>query len=184
MKVRTIIVWTWTSSIIVKQGQTIRSHVSPRLTCEQMCELRVLLYTSLGYMISRPKVRSPCSMGHIGHSQQEHETSHGNMSNVRWSVDALDEEGLEVQGRRFSTNDEGAPMMCSLVCRALGRHVHIDYCRAKTSDECRGNSEAQHITKKLRPDPDRPKDFLTHNLFWKRSGKSITDTCPLQCLIV
>ena len=106
------------------------------------------------------------------------------MSNVRWSVDALDEEGLEVQGRRFSTNDEGAPMMCSLMCQALGRHVHIDYCRAETPDECRGNNEALHITKKLRPNPDRPKDFLTHNLFWKRSGKSITDTCPLRCLIV
>ena len=101
------------------------------------------------------------------------------MSNVRWSVDGPDEEGLEVEGRRFSTNDEGAPMMCSLVCQALGRHVHIDYCRAKTPSECRGNSEVQHIAKSLRPDPDRPKDFLTHNLFWKRSGKFIFTTRPL-----
>ena len=75
-------------------------------------------------------------------------------------------------------------MMCSVVCRALGRHVHIDDCKAKIPTECRGNNEVQHITKKLRPDPDRPKDFLTHSLFWKRSGKLITDTCPLRCLIV
>lgn len=95
------------------------------------------------------------------------------MSNVRWSVDAPDEEGLEVEGRRFSTSDEGAPMMCSLVCQALGRHVHIDYCRAKSPAECRGNQEVQHVARKLRPEPDRSKDFLTHNLFWKRSGKSI-----------
>jgi hypothetical protein len=108
-------------------------------------------------------------LGHLN-SQQEHETRHGSMSNARWSVDGPDEEGLEVEGRRFSTNDEGAPMMCSLVCQALGRHVHIDYCRAKTPSECRGNSEVQHIAKSLRPDPDRPKDFLTHSLFWKRSG--------------
>ncbi|KIJ12354.1 hypothetical protein PAXINDRAFT_171275, partial [Paxillus involutus ATCC 200175] len=46
----------------------------------------------------------------LGHSQQEHETRHGSMSNVRWSVDGPDEEGLEVEGRRFSTNDDGAPM--------------------------------------------------------------------------
>ncbi|KAF8124364.1 hypothetical protein EV363DRAFT_1227517 [Boletus edulis] len=103
----------------------------------------------------------------LGHSQQEHETSHGSMSNVRWSIDGPDEEGLEVEGRRFSTNDEGAPMMCSLVCKALGRHVHIDCCRPA---QCRGNNEVQHIPQKLRPEPDRPKDFLTHNLFWKRSG--------------
>ena len=118
----------------------------------------------------------------IGHPQQEHETRHGSMSNVRWSVDGPDEEGLEVGGRRFSTNDEGAPMMCSLVCQALGRHVHIDYCRAETSAECRGNNEVQHITKKLRPEPDRAKDFLTHNLFWKRSGKLILGVRLLQYL--
>ena len=107
------------------------------------------------------------------------------MSNVQWSVDSSDqlEESLEVDGRRFSTNDEGAPMMCSLVCKALDRHVHIDYCRAKAPTECGGNSEVEHITKKLQPDPHRPKDFLTHNLFWKRSGKSIVYTHALQNLI-
>ncbi|KAF9228234.1 hypothetical protein BS17DRAFT_850512 [Gyrodon lividus] len=107
----------------------------------------------------------------LGHSQKEHETRHGSMSNVRWSVDGPDEEGLEVEGRRFSTNDDGAPMMCNLVCQALGRHVHIDYCRAKSAIECRGNHEVQHVARTLRPDPDRPKDFLTHSLFWKRRFK-------------
>jgi hypothetical protein len=97
------------------------------------------------------------------------------MSNVRWSVDGPDEEGLEVEGRRFSTNDDGAPMMCNLVCQALGRHVHIDYCRAKNAIECRGNHEVQHIGRKLQPDADRPKDYLTHSLFWKRSGKLALD---------
>lgn len=106
------------------------------------------------------------------------------MSNVRWSVDGPDEEGLEVEGRRFSTNDEGAPMMCNLVCHVLGRHIHIDYCRTKTPGECRGNLEVQHITRKLQPEPGRPKDFLTHNLFWKRSGKSILSVHPLPWLIL
>ncbi len=80
-----------------------------------------------------------------------------------------------MEGQRFSTNDEGVPMMCSLVCKSLGRHVHIDYCRAKTPAECRVNNEVEHIMKKLQPQPDRPKlkDFLAHNLFWKRSGNLI-----------
>ncbi|KAG9308631.1 hypothetical protein JVU11DRAFT_11582 [Chiua virens] len=104
------------------------------------------------------------------HSEKEHETSHGSMSNVRWSIDAPDEEGFEVDGRIYATNDEGAPMMCNLVCKTLGRHVHIDYCRAKTPGECRANNEIQHVANKMRPEPDKPKDFLTHNLFWRRSG--------------
>ncbi|KAG2347680.1 hypothetical protein BDR05DRAFT_927599 [Suillus weaverae] len=106
----------------------------------------------------------------LGHPQQEHETRHGSMSSSRWAVDGPDDTGLEVEGRRFSSNDEGAPMMCNLVCQALGRHVHIDYCRAEDAASCIGNNEAQHIFKRLLPHPDRPKDFLTHNLFWRRSG--------------
>ncbi|KAI6032571.1 hypothetical protein F5J12DRAFT_779054 [Pisolithus orientalis] len=95
----------------------------------------------------------------------------GSMSRTQWTIDGTDDaEVLEIEGRRFSTNDEGAPMMCNLVCQAMGRHVHIDYCRTEEA-ACVGNDEIQHITKHLLPHPDRPKDYVTHNLHWKRSGK-------------
>ncbi|KAG1778913.1 hypothetical protein EV702DRAFT_1093073 [Suillus placidus] len=106
----------------------------------------------------------------LGHPQQEHETRHGSMSSSRWAVDGPDDTGLEVEGRRFSSNDEGAPMMCSLVCQALGRHIHIDYCRTPDTDVCGGNNEVQHISKRLLPNPERAKDCMTHNLFWRRAG--------------
>ncbi|KAG1809706.1 uncharacterized protein BJ212DRAFT_1448752 [Suillus subaureus] len=105
-----------------------------------------------------------------GHPQQEHETRHGSMSSSRWAVDGPDDTGLEVEGRRFSSNDEGTPMMCNLVCQAVGRHIHIDYCRATDASACRGNSEVQHISKRLVPNPERAKDYVTHNLFWRRAG--------------
>jgi hypothetical protein len=44
---------------------------------------------------------------------------------TRWSIDGPEDASLEIEGRRFSSNDEGAPMMCNLVCQAMGRHVHI-----------------------------------------------------------
>jgi hypothetical protein len=106
-----------------------------------------------------------------GHPQQEHETRHGSMSRTRWTVDGPDDVPLEIEGRKFSTNDEGAPMMCNLLCSAIGRHVHIDYCRAADEAACTGNEELQHLTKRMQPDPDRAKDVLTHSLFWKRSGE-------------
>ncbi|KAG1764551.1 hypothetical protein EDD22DRAFT_883267 [Suillus occidentalis] len=106
----------------------------------------------------------------LRHPQQEHETRHGSMSSSRWAVDGPDDTGLEVEGRRFSSNDEGAPMMCSLICQALGRHVHIDYCRAEDAAACIGNNETQHISKRLVPNPERAKDCMTHNLFWRRAG--------------
>ncbi|KAG1720811.1 hypothetical protein EDB19DRAFT_1646869 [Suillus lakei] len=106
----------------------------------------------------------------LGHPQQEHETRHGSMSSSRWAVDGPDDTGLEVEGRRFSSNDEGAPMMCNLVCQAVGRHIHIDYCRAPDAAACSGNNEVQHISKRLLPNPERAKDCMTHNLFWRRAG--------------
>ncbi|KAG2340542.1 hypothetical protein BDR05DRAFT_937722 [Suillus weaverae] len=106
----------------------------------------------------------------LGHPQQEHETRHGSMSSSRWAVDGPDDTGLEVEGRRFSSNDEGTPMMCNLVCQAVGRHIHIDYCRALDASTCNGNNEVQHISKRLVPNPERAKDYVTHNLFWRRAG--------------
>ncbi|KAF8452913.1 hypothetical protein L210DRAFT_3617960 [Boletus edulis BED1] len=121
--------------------------------CETKCE-------NCGYFCTSP----------LGHPQQEHETRHGSMSRTRWTMDGPDDVPLEIEGRKFSTNDEGAPMMCNLLCSAMGRHVHIDYCRADDEAECTGKEELQHLTRRIQPDPDRPKDFLTHSLFWKRSG--------------
>ncbi|KAG1848075.1 hypothetical protein DFJ58DRAFT_729977 [Suillus subalutaceus] len=89
----------------------------------------------------------------LGHPQQEHETRHGSMSSSRWAVDGPDDTGLEVEGRRFSSNDEGAPMMCNLVCQAL-----------------EGTNAVQHISKRVLPNPERAKDYITHNLFWRRAG--------------
>ncbi|KAF8548560.1 hypothetical protein OG21DRAFT_1422884 [Imleria badia] len=108
----------------------------------------------------------------LGHPQQEHETRHGSMSRTRWTVDGPDDVPLEIEGRKFYTNDEGAPMMCNLVCSAMGRHVHIDYCREDDEASCAVNlnEELQHLTRRIRPEPARAKDVLTHGLFWKRSG--------------
>ncbi|KAG2076123.1 hypothetical protein BDR04DRAFT_1003889 [Suillus decipiens] len=125
--------------------------------CRAKCE-------HCGYYCTLPLAR-------YRHPQQEHETRHGSMSSSRWAIDGPDSTSLEVEGRRFSSNDEGAPMMCNIVCQALGRHVHIAYCRLQdATTSCTWNPEALHISKRVLPTPDHPKDFLTHNLFWRRSG--------------
>ncbi|KAJ3555965.1 hypothetical protein NM688_g2286 [Phlebia brevispora] len=120
--------------------------------CEARCE-------NCGYFCTLP----------LGHPQQEHETSHGSMSRTRWAVDGPDGTAFEVNGRKFGSNDDGAPMLCSMVCRDLGRHVHIDYCRSSDAQTCR-DANLQHITVPLVPNPDRAKDFLTHSLYWRRTG--------------
>jgi hypothetical protein len=94
------------------------------------------------------------------------------MTQTHWAVDGPVGTTLELGGRKFSSNDEGAPMMCNLVCTSMGRHVHIDYCRADESGPCFG-AGVQHIMESMTPNPDKPKDAITHALHWRRMGASI-----------
>ena len=103
------------------------------------------------------------------------------MTQTRWAIDGPDETGLELGGRKFSANDEGAPMMCNLVCSSMGRHVHIDFCRAGENARCSG-AEVQHIGTRMVPDPDRPKDSVTHSLYWRRMGTLHTSFMGLPWL--
>jgi len=88
------------------------------------------------------------------------------MSRTRWAIDGPDGTSLELEGRKFSSNDDGAPMLCNLVCTSMGRHVHIDYCRGDPCD----NTETEHIHERMVPNPDQPKDWITHGLHWRRMG--------------
>jgi hypothetical protein len=93
------------------------------------------------------------------------------MTQTRWAVDGPDGTSLELGGRKFSSNDDGAPMMCNLVCSSMGRHVHVDYCRAVAGSPCDG-PDIQHNTARMIPNPDKPKDYITHSLYWRRMGAS------------
>ena len=106
-----------------------------------------------------------------GHTQQEHETSHGSMSRTRWAVDGPEGSCIELGGRKFAANDDGAPMLCNLVCTSMGRHVHIDDCRGDPHDQ-----EVIHINERIVPNPDQAKDWITHGLHWRRMGEFIAGT--------
>ena len=101
------------------------------------------------------------------------------MAKTSWVVDGPDGT-LELGGRKFSSNDEGGPMMCQFFCSSMGRHVHIDYCRAEDSSRCSG-TEAEHMSERMAPNPHKPKDAITHRLHWHRMGVStIPSLCRLE----
>lgn len=62
-------------------------------------------------------------------------------------------------------------MQCSMVCRQMGRHVHVDYCQAEDASTC-SSAEREHINSSMDPHPDRAKDFISHALYWRRKGDS------------
>ena len=131
-----------------------------------MRDLWLSLLTSFGFAIdlfSCPLQANPSS----GHYQKEHETSHGPMTRTRWAIDSPEGNSVEPDGHKFSPNDGGAPMLCNLACTSMGRHVHIDTCYGEPHD----NPEVLHINERLVPNPDQAKDWITHDLYWRRMGE-------------
>ncbi|KAF8494478.1 hypothetical protein JB92DRAFT_1146039 [Gautieria morchelliformis] len=102
------------------------------------------------------------------HNQKIHETSHGSCSKTQWAIEGNQDAVLEVNGHKYAANDSGSPFLCSMMCAALGRHTHVDYCRAEGT-VCDG-PQLQHINSRMLPLPDRPKDYISHELFWERTG--------------
>ncbi|KAN0128164.1 hypothetical protein V8E53_014016 [Lactarius tabidus] len=40
--------------------------------------------------------------------------SHGSMSRMRWAIDGAEGNSIQLDGRKFSSNNDGAPMLCNL----------------------------------------------------------------------
>ena len=94
------------------------------------------------------------------------------MSQTRWAVDGSDGNYIELDGRKFSSNDHGVPMLCNMVCTSMGRHVHVDYCHGEPHDD----PEISHINERILPNPDQNKDWITHGLHWRRMGEFVART--------
>ena len=107
------------------------------------------------------------------------------MTQTRWAVDGPEGTVLELDGHTYSSNDEGAPVMCNSVCSSMSRHVHIDYCRTEGGGHC-VREEVQHINERIAPNPNKPKDAITHGLYWRRMGTStillLRQLEPRHCL--
>lgn len=56
-----------------------------------------------------------------------------------------------------------------MVCRAIGRHVHIAACQSEDARACSG-SELQHISESESGEDGSSVDAISHSLYWRRTG--------------
>jgi len=91
------------------------------------------------------------------------------MSSAAWFIHGDNDDTVEVEGRKYAAGDSGAPMLCSLVCKSLGRHIHIDKCRsAADGGPCGGVTGIQHMDNS---DSNEKEDLISHRVYWGRSGE-------------
>jgi len=100
-----------------------------------------------------------------GHAQILHNTTHGNMTQTEFTGE---DNEFEYAGHKLKVGDQGTFVLCNVHCKDLGRHRHIDYCQ--NEENCKSGQDIQHIKERVHPNPDIPKDFISHKLFWERTG--------------
>ncbi|CAG8521350.1 2160_t:CDS:10, partial [Cetraspora pellucida] len=111
---------------------------------------------------------------HYCDAQSLHETKHGNM--IKTEFTSEDKE-FEYRG----AGDQGTFVLCNL---EFGRHRHMDYCQDTST--CKPSANKRHCDVSVEPHPERPKDYISHKLFWERTGfkvqeQEMFEKCDHEC---
>ncbi|KAH3743637.1 e3 ubiquitin-protein ligase trip12 [Pelomyxa schiedti] len=139
--------------------------------CESSCP-------TCGYICELP-------FGHPG----KHAAAHGNMIKTQFVSSGKD---INVDGRLYEAGEPGVAELCNLFCNKLGRHIHILPCTAGGNAPCTRTGEGgiRHATATYLPNPDTPKDELTHEGYWNAINfrdpctpehREVFKLCNFQC---
>ncbi|KAF8607194.1 hypothetical protein BDV93DRAFT_552935 [Ceratobasidium sp. AG-I] len=146
-----------TQLICVVKGIVVQDSARPR----EFARLR------FSHLLSKDNYSDVRLASNTQKHDQLHDTSHGSMAATSWAMKGENEDLVyEIQGRKFGPGGYGAPMLCSLVCAAQGRHAHVGYCNRDHNN----NPESEHIAGRIYPNPDQAKDWISHSTSWARSG--------------
>ncbi|CAE6534558.1 unnamed protein product, partial [Rhizoctonia solani] len=110
----------------------------------------------------------------LGHPQKLHHTTHGSMKETKWIVEPQKnaagkpvDAAYKLENHKYGAGDEGAPMLCQMMCSKQGRHAHVDFCQDPNNHT---TPACEHISTRMQPEPNRPKDWISHATYWERTG--------------
>lgn len=71
-----------------------------------------------------------------------------------------------IDDQTYGHGDQGATMLCHMLCAKQGRHMHVDFCRDPDNHE---QPLCKHIPSQ-QPESDQSKDWISHATYWERAG--------------
>ena len=110
---------------------------------------------------------------HVNHEQNGdvlHHVRHGNMRNRSF---VANEDDIQVGSHKYKVGEPAVAEMCHIFCNSMGRgHVHIVECD-NLPGRCYYNAREdgrRHQTTNYYPNPEIPKDEMTHEAYWAMIG--------------
>ncbi|KAH3761867.1 e3 ubiquitin-protein ligase trip12 [Pelomyxa schiedti] len=130
-----------------------------------------------------------CTVAASPSAQINHAAAHGNMIKTQFVSSGKD---IDLDGRLYGAGEPGVAELCNMFCNKLGRHIHILPCTAEGNEPCSHTGEGgiRHATATYLPNPDSPKDELTHKGYWNAikfrdpctpEHRDIFKLCNFQC---
>ncbi|XP_075243180.1 uncharacterized protein LOC142337658 [Convolutriloba macropyga] len=123
-------------------------------------------------MVMCPTCENICDkpVDHVECGDVLHHVRHGNMRNCFF---AANEDDIQVGSHKYKVGEPAVAEMCHVFCKTLGRgHAHIvecnnlpGHCYYTTREDGR-----RHETAKYHPNPEVPKDEMTHEAYWAMIG--------------
>ena len=130
-------------------------------------------------------------MNHVMSGDVLHHAHHGNM---RKCFFVANQDNIEVGNHKYKVGEQAVAEMCHIFCNTLGRgHSHIVECDSEDPNHCVYSAKEdgrRHQTMRYQPNPDIPKDELTHDSYWALIGFQDPcqdldveefEKCPVSC---
>ena len=110
----------------------------------------------------------------INHENEGDILHHARHGNMRKCFFIANEDDIQVGSHKYKVGEPAVAEMCHIFCNSLGRgHVHIIECDNWDPRQCAHSAEGdgrRHETTKYHPNPDIPKDEITHHAYWAWTG--------------
>ncbi|XP_075241109.1 uncharacterized protein LOC142336283 [Convolutriloba macropyga] len=110
----------------------------------------------------------------INHQNEGDILHHARHGNMRKCFFIANEDDIQVGSHKYKVGEPAVAEMCHIFCNSLGRgHPHIVECDSLDPTLCAYIAKEdgrRHETTKYHPNPDIPKDEITHDAYWTLIG--------------
>ena len=130
----------------------------------------------------------------VNHEKDGDTLHHARHGNMRRCFFVANEDDIQIGDHKYKVGEPAVAEMCHMFCNTLGRgHIHIVECDSEDPTACIYSASSdgrRHETTEYQPNPEIPKDEITHEAYWTLIGfqdpcqeTEDFEKCPVYCAV-